>query len=354
MTIAEERAVAPIVAADDCDPDYELLCDPDIPCAPDNCNPDCVPGYCNPGWLRRATGFLWLDLTRDCMLHCGHCYNESGPNGDQKLLPVLGSSASLMEPGEWFSVLDQAMRAEVSLIQLIGGEPTMYAGFSAVLGHALNIGLKVEIYTNLVSIRDEWWEQFRHPGVLLATSYYSDDPKEHHRITERDTHRQTRTNIVKALGLGIPLRVGMVQVYPEQRIDEARAELVSLGVPPNRIRLDRERAFGRGQRDHVACDPNELCGNCGLGRAAIGPDGTVTPCIMAGWLKAGNVRTEPLEAILNGDGMARATVTIPRRTRTDVACDPDCVPQNPCDPRDGGDACDPATPPSECNPKGQK
>jgi MoaA/NifB/PqqE/SkfB family radical SAM enzyme len=356
MTIAEARTVAPVVASNnECDPDYELLCDPDIPCAPDNCHPDCVPGHCNPGWFRRATQFLWLDLTRDCMLNCGHCYNESGPSGDSKLLPVLGPSASLMEPGEWFSVLDQAIRTGVGTVQLIGGEPTMYAGFSAVLSHALTIGLEVEIYTNLVSIRDDWWDQFQHPRVSLATSYYSDDPEEHHQITERDTHRQTRANIIKALGLKIPLRVGMVQKYPTQRVREARAELEALGVQPDRIRLDKVRAFGRGQGDHAACDVSELCGNCGNGRAAIGPDGTVTPCIMSEWLKAGNVKTEPLADILNGDAMAAAVATIPRRpVMGNDPCQPDCVPNNPCDPRDGGGACDPGTPPSECGPKGQK
>lgn len=28
-----------------------------------------------------ALGLVWLDLTRKCQLSCGHCHNESGPDG---------------------------------------------------------------------------------------------------------------------------------------------------------------------------------------------------------------------------------------------------------------------------------
>ncbi|MFD0631809.1 radical SAM protein [Catenulispora yoronensis] len=278
--------------------------------------------------------FLWLDLTRDCQLKCGHCYNESGPGGDRELLTLLGSSSGLMQPANWMSVLDQAKESGVTVVQLIGGEPTMYAGFPQVLAHAVMIGLKVEIYTNMVNIRAQWWDLFKHPHVSLATSYYSDDPEEHNRITERDSHRKTRANIIQAIALRIPLRVGIVQKYPTQRVREARAELEALGVRSDRIGLDKVRAFGRGQGDHAACDVNELCGHCGNGRAAIGPDGTVTPCIMSSWMGVGNARTQPLADIVAGTAMEQARAIIPKRVAADP-CEPgaECKPDAyPCQP----------------------
>lgn len=311
-------------------------------CGPDDCGPalHCVPDReCGPSNPPVAE-FLWLDLTRDCMLACGHCYNESGPGGDRELLTLLGSpTASLMRPEDWLSVLDQAAGSGVAMVQFIGGEPTMYSAFARVLTHAVMIGLRAEVYSNLVHIRDAWWSLFQHPSVSLATSYYSDDPDEHDEITGRDSHRKTRANIVHAIELGIDLRVGIVQVNESQRIREARADLERLGVRPDRIGVDRVRAFGRGRGEHTACDVNELCGHCGDGRAAIGPDGTVTPCIMSAWLKAGNVRTETLADILTGDGMARATAVIPRRTTVADPCDPgaQCRPDAyPCQPQNGG------------------
>ncbi|OLE23713.1 MAG: hypothetical protein AUG49_15290 [Catenulispora sp. 13_1_20CM_3_70_7] len=293
-------------------------CSPDSVCGPDNpdrcpptevCSPNGYPYSPGGGPGVAAARFLWLDLTRDCSLKCGHCYNASGPSGDKKLLKVLTESSpsvALMQPEDWFRVLHQAVQAGVTMIQLIGGEPTMYHGFTEVLTYALNLGLKVEIYSNLVHVRDNWWPLFQIPAVSLATSYYSDDPAEHDEITGRDSHRKTRTNIARAIGLGIRIRVGIVRVNPTQRVREARRDLEALGVQPNLIGYDRVRAFGRGQGQHAACDVNELCGRCGDGRAAIGPDGTVTPCIMSSWLKAGNVKTAPIAGILAGEEMAAA------------------------------------------------
>lgn len=231
----------------------------------------------------RAWHFLWLDMTRKCNLACDHCYNESGPDGGH----------GTMTRGDWFSILDQAVRSGITMIQLIGGEVTMHPDFVAVLEHALTIGLKVEIFSNLVHVKDEWWSLFRRPGVSLATSYYSDQAAEHNAITRRDSHRKTRANIARAAELGIPLRTGIIATRPGQRIEAARADLVTLGVPS--IGTDRLRHFGRGQQNGAACDVNELCGNCGDGVAAIGPDGTVTPCIMSSWMGVGNVQVRDEE-----------------------------------------------------------
>jgi len=66
-------------------------------------------------------------------------------------------------------------------------------------------------------------------------------------------------------------------------VHEAQADLKVLGVAQSGT--DSLRHFGRGQGEHPACDLAELCGRCGHGRAAIGPDGEVSPCIMSEWLK---------------------------------------------------------------------
>lgn len=60
--------------------------------------------------------FLWLELTGKCGLECVHCYAESGPSGTH------GS----MTADDWKSVIDQAVAAGVSMVQFIGGEPTLH------------------------------------------------------------------------------------------------------------------------------------------------------------------------------------------------------------------------------------
>jgi MoaA/NifB/PqqE/SkfB family radical SAM enzyme len=268
-----------------------------------------------------ATPFLWLDLTRKCSLKCLHCYNGSHPHGDH----------GAMQREDWIAVLNQGAASGVRMIQLIGGEPTMHPNFPELVSHALDLGLKVEIFSNLVRIKIEWWELFTRPGVSLATSYYSDDAAEHNAITGRNSHRKTRANITRAIELKIPLRTGVIDVRDGQRIHEAQADLATLGVTSTGT--DRLRHFGRGQGEHAACDVSELCGHCGDGRAAIGPSGEVSPCIMSTWLTAGNVREKPLAEILRSQDMATITAMIPPAAAgpcdPGAECRPDAYPPPP-------------------------
>lgn len=294
--------------------------------------------------------FLWLDLTRKCQLACTHCYNASGPDGTH----------GTMAREDWLSVLDQAAACGIRHVQLIGGEPTLHPDAAELLDHALTLGLEVEVFTNMVRVTDEWWALFRRAGVTLATSYYSDQAEEHNAMTGRRTHARTRANIEKALRLRIPLRVGIIG-DSQERISAAWRDLEDLGV--TRIGADYVRAFGRAAHEQMP-DPANLCGRCGSGRAAIDPNGEVSPCIMSGWMGVGNVQDTPLAAILSGTAMAQANATIRSATNNrgcypddcrpsttpcypDIApCQPDHNPKVPCNP---DDYCDPG--PLSCEPR---
>ncbi len=270
--------------------------------------------------------FLWLDITRRCQQTCpGHCYNSSGPDGTH----------GTMTAADWLRVIREAHGAGVEQVTLIGGEPTLHPDLPRLVDEALHLGMAAGVFTNLVHITPGLWDLFRRPGVTLATSYYSPDPDEHAQATGRPTHARVRANITKALGYGIPLRACIVRALPGQDVDGALADLRALGV--NDVSAEDVRPYGRGQHEHEPCDTNALCGHCGRGRAAVGPDGTVTPCIMSGWLGVGNVRDEPLEHLLYGPAMAEALTAIP-----------DPVLGRGCPPDDGDDcgktapACAPA------------
>lgn len=274
----------------------------------------------------KAATFLWLDISRVCNLACWHCYNGSGSDGGH----------GTMQREDWLDVLVQAAIGGVRRVQLIGGEPTMHPDFADLVDHALNVGLAVEVFSNLTRIKPEWWDLFQRQGVSLATSYYSDDAAEHNQVTGRDSHRKTRANIARAIEFNIPIRTGVIDLRHGQRVQEAMTDLATLGVTS--VRTDRLRHFGRGQGSHSACDVNELCGRCGDGVAAIGPNGDVSPCIMSGWMSVGNVRTTPLSDILGGDAMTRSVAQIPAPS---LGC-------NPCEPNT---ECSPGTPTSDCDPR---
>lgn len=272
-----------------------------------------------------ATRFLWLDLTRRCQLACPACYNDSGPAGTHGTMTVA----------DWTRVLDQAAACGVEMVQFVGGEVTLHPDVPTLVDHALSLGLQTEIFTNLVHVTDLWWDLFTRDGVSVATSYYSDDPAQHNAMTGRPSHRRTRASITKAVACGVPLRVGIVADSDTQRVAEAKRELEDLGVTS--IRIDHVRPFGRGASGREP-DPAGLCGACGSGKAAIDPDGRVSPCVFSTWMSVGDVRDQPLGDILTGAAMRSANQVITGAPRTSTACDPDteCSPGHPgsgCSPR---------------------
>ncbi|MFD4629288.1 radical SAM/SPASM domain-containing protein [Streptomyces sp. NPDC058284] len=288
----------------------------------------------------QAIKFLWLDLTRKCQLACTHCYNSSGPDGTH----------GAMTRDDWLNALNQAHELGLRSVTLIGGEPTLHPHAVEVAEHALNLGIEVEVYSNLVHVPNVWWDLLQREGMSLATSYYSDKAEEHNRVTRRPSHARTRANIAKAMKAGVPIRVGIVG-DDEQRIEAAKLDLKAMGV--SKIGVDRIREFGRaseGQEPEAA----NLCGGCGDGRASIDPTGKVSPCVFSTWMGVGDVRDDALASILGGPALSEAVASIHGAIDGQAkACRPDCVPNNPCDPRcePNSSGCRPGTPPSECKPK---
>lgn len=256
--------------------------------------------------------FLELEITGRCQLSCRHCYASSGP--------TVGHGN--MTTGDWEDLLVATPGAGIKTVQLIGGEPTMHPDFEHLLQFALAQGLKVQVYSNLYRVTDRMWDLFDDPNVTLATSYYSDDPAEHDRVTgRRGSHAATLANIQKALARDIPLKVAIVELWDGQRVEQAWEQMRQLGV--NRLGpIDRMRGVGRGAAT-IATNVGELCGQCGNGRAAVSATGDVWMCVMSRFLKpAGNVKTTPLAEILSGPIWQDLLKEVPRR-RGMTACNPD-------------------------------
>ncbi|QXJ25853.1 radical SAM protein [Actinomadura graeca] len=270
---------------------------------------------------------LWLELGTLCQLACRHCYNDSGADGDHGVMTV----------DDWRRAIGEAADLGTCLVQFIGGEPTLHPGLPVLIGATRRAGLQVEVYSNLVHLTEPVWTALAQEGVRLATSFYSDDPDEHRQITGRDTHRQTRINIVRAVELGIPVRAGIVEVLDGQRTAQARAMLAAMGV--QHVGSDRVRPFGRAA-PAGGHDPGELCGHCGRGNAVVLASGSLAPCPMSRWMAHGDVRTSPLAGLLEETW---------RRARDQIApahagCGPHDGCQPPCEPQ----KCDPDIP---CTPE---
>jgi MoaA/NifB/PqqE/SkfB family radical SAM enzyme len=265
--------------------------------------------------------FLWLEITGKCQLECVHCYARSGPSGTHGTLTR----------SDWEGVLNQARDLGAKKVQFIGGEPTLHPDLAALINHALRQGLSVEVFSNLLHISPSLWKVFSQPGGCLATSYYADGPGQHEKITQRrGSYFRTRANIIEAVRRSIPLRVGLINVDEDQRVEQARRELKALGV--QEIDVDRLRQVGRGIRNQ---QPNisELCGSCGGDFIAILPDGTVSPCPISRWIAIGNVRRETLFSILTSQRLAQSRDTIRSITNDSNFLNNACSPfGRPCRP----------------------
>jgi MoaA/NifB/PqqE/SkfB family radical SAM enzyme len=271
---------------------------------------------------------IWAELGQECQIACVHCYAGAGP----------GLGWGTLSAGDWERVIGEAAGLGAQQVTFIGGEPTLFSGLSRLVRAALGLGLAVEVYSNLVKVTPALWEVFGLPGVSLAVSWYSVDRAEHAVITGgHDTWRQTRANIARAVELGIPLRAGVVGgIVAGQRADEAEAELRALGVES--VGRDELRQFGRG----TVADASQACGQCGRGVLAVLPDGSVSPCPLTRWLKAGNVRDASL-GVIAGEPLAAVTGVLRGLAG---ACNPDCQPA--CQP---AGLCSPVCRPnSECRP----
>lgn len=278
--------------------------------------------------------FVWLEITGKCQLLCEHCYAESGPTGGY----------GKMTRNDWLRILDESAALGVRMVQFIGGEPSLHPDLPLLVEHALDRALAVEVFSNLVHVPARLWETYSRAGVRLATSYYSDEAGQHEAITNRrGSYARTKANIAEVVRRAIPLRVGIIDVREDQRVEQARVELAGLGVA--NVHADRLRHVGRGARGAGAGGGSAPCGHCAQGVVAVSASGEVWPCVFTRAMPLGSVRTAALAEIVAGPAMNAARASLGTRVASGI-CDPRCCPNNMCDPK-----CSPSCSPS-CEPQG--
>ncbi|MFI9720806.1 radical SAM/SPASM domain-containing protein [Streptomyces sp. NPDC052396] len=284
--------------------------------------------------------FAWLEITGLCNLKCVHCYANSSPEGDH----------GNMDDADWRRVMDELAGTGVRDIQFIGGEPTLHPGLPEYIRHACSQGMRVEVFSNMTHIRDEVWEALQLPGVRLAFSYYSDWDQDHDDVTQsKGSNERTRSNVEKAKRLGISMRGSVIRVLKDQRSQPAETQLLQLGIRD--VRTDTLRPFGRGA-DGKPPQIKRLCGRCGRGKVAIGPNGDVWPCVFARWMSIGNVHEQSVEAIYYGlpNRLVRSELE-EAFPHTVVSSTPSCLPD--CSP--SFETCSPqlaCAPDAACGPTG--
>jgi MoaA/NifB/PqqE/SkfB family radical SAM enzyme len=265
-----------------------------------------------------------------------------------------------MDYNDWVRVIVDAAELGVEALQFIGGEPTLHPDFPQLLKLAVEFEIEVEVFSNLVHITPSLWDLFSETGVSLATSWYSDNESEHAAVTNRQSFQLTKAGITEAVRRQIPIRVGIISMLEDQRVEQAKQMLIDLGVNENKIGYDNLRQVGRGVRD-AQPGPDQLCGHCADGVLAVSPSGEVWPCVFSRWMPLGNVLERSLPELIEKQVLASARKQLKEYFismgsdeddkdddkescgPTYGKCEPQCPPR--CSP-----ACNPCAPSRRCWP----
>lgn len=276
---------------------------------------------------------LWLELTAACNLECHHCYTRSGPH--RRLRGAMGLA-------EWQQLLIEARETDCPSIQFIGGEPTIFPDFPALLAFAHDLDFpQIEVFTNATRITPRLVDALQATGTRVACSFYSDNPAAHDHITARPgSFERTVSGIESLLAHDVSLRVGIVEMKANQGHGPAASDfLQALGVRPERITFDGMRPVGRGleqttNRRKATTKTEGLCGQCWKGRLCVTPSGDSYPCIMSRRFPVGNVLQGGLNAVLDGPRLLAARGAIENALpENDSSCTPqDCTPNRYCGP----------------------
>jgi len=251
--------------------------------------------------------FLWLEITSKCNLECSHCYADSGPQ--QTLYGQMNLRA-------WETVIEDSSGLGCRQIQFIGGEPTLHPDLPRLIELAAARGFTfIEVFTNSSIIPDRLLQIFTTHHVRVATSFYSIDPQTHDLITGRvGSFGRTVKSIKRMLSQGILVRAGIIETEINRgHADDAFRFLNELGVTD--IKVDFQRAVGRGVQ---ICSPEpmaQLCGECSKGKLCVTASGKVYPCVFSRFVEVGNIE-DGIQRIVDGDRLITFRVNLARYRNT--------------------------------------
>lgn len=248
--------------------------------------------------------FVWIEVCTFCNLKCKHCYNESSAQCHET-----------MSFKNFKFVCQELLNIGVKNIQLIGGEPFCNKDIMRMLDYASSRFDFVEVFTNGISINEEWCEFFKNNKIHIAMSVYSYDAEEHDKVTlQKGSHEKTVHSIELLKQYGIPYRIATVYMK-DISVGEKNTDLYTIN--PNK---DVIRMAGRGNiglltpellkkklitkktfsyalnPESIACNVN---GNrCFSSKLYISANLEVYPCVMERRFSHGNLKDKRIGDII--------------------------------------------------------
>jgi radical SAM protein with 4Fe4S-binding SPASM domain len=254
-----------------------------------------------------------LELTHRCNLGCAHCYLQG----------ARCPAAAELSTAEWRRVLAELRDLQTLFLTLTGGELFVREDAAALLAHARSLGFALIVLTNGTLLGDaalralEAAEPREVHVSLLGTEAVHDrltgTPGSYRRArAAMDRLREAGLRVVAKLALTRPA-VPTAEAARAAALAHADEVVTSVHLLPGVGEAQVPASLGLREADFLAlprppspvCDddepslpPGSVC-NAGRSLLAVGPDGTVYPCITFR-RPAGSVRSTPLATIWDG------------------------------------------------------
>lgn len=274
---------------------------------------------------------LYIELTNRCNLKCAHCYNNSN-EGVCIDLPL----AQVIE------MLRLIQKCNLTSVALSGGEALLYPYIDEVLEACKQFGLEIVLLTNGTYIRDDhYWELIMKYLPEIQVSLDGPNAQSNDKIRGIGSFDQTISFVKKLKKAKYPKQIMVNTVLTEYTVDNYQ-EMVDLcyqlGIDKltyslitssgraqkNKMRL-RDEDFYRIVKDintNIRSDTHMNCQGVGMNHTCsltnvnnnviylqpkVTCQGHVFPCQMhqKNEYIIGNVHSESLEDILNGDSARR-------------------------------------------------
>jgi pyruvate-formate lyase-activating enzyme/predicted phosphodiesterase len=175
---------------------------------------------------------LWVYTNFHCNLACDYCAVASSPKAAPRTIPAR----------QFQALVDEAVAEGFTELYVTGGEPFLHPDIAGMLGYASQ-RLPVVVLTNAMLWRGRRLSALgdlaRHarPGsVTIQTSLDGARPASHDAHRGAGSWDRTLDGIRQAIGLGLPVRVGMTET-PDNAAEapEVARLLASMGVPAHRF-----------------------------------------------------------------------------------------------------------------------
>jgi radical SAM protein with 4Fe4S-binding SPASM domain len=247
-----------------------------------------------------APDYLQFSPTLRCDRSCGFCFNRSLPAMDD------------MPLASFRRMVDQVTAADVRVLDIIGGEPTLHPDLMRMIEHACRRGMAVNLSSNGRDPEQLAEIMRRFPRAAVGVSVNDQETLASLERFIRKHHPVVKTIFSRDVDHGL---IGQVLAMSPKRYyliyrDALHADELPAALPFDRYLGEVESRYGSpvgmvfcsGFLPDIEQYPQLRMRRCPAGTTKLGvfPDGSVYPCnLLFGRqeLRLGNILTDPFDAI---------------------------------------------------------